>query len=305
MSLEGLTIAVTGSRRATELARLIKSFGGTPYIAPTVGIETREDISQETKNFVGALLVKKVDYAVFMTGPGVYSLMSSARAMGLEEKLKNRLKDVTVVSRSAKPRQALSKHGVATSIVPIDNTAHGIAMELSKRNVHGKSVAILWHGSYSDVIKKRLQNVGARVIESSTYQYSLALEDSGAKVLREMGFNYVPPSASKALHLIGDLLRGRVDAVTFTSPPAARNLLRIAAKHRLKKSLISSLNNGVIVVAVGPPTRKTLEESGVIVDVMPQTYKMGPMLQALEAYLKKRNNEKIPSKQRVTGARNA
>lgn len=302
MSLEGLTIAVTGSRRATEFARLIRSFGGTPYIAPTVGIETREDISKETKNFVEALLVEKVDYAVFMTGPGVYSLMSSARALGLEEKLKSRLKDVAVVCRSAKPRQALFNHGVATSIVPTDNTAKGIAKELLRRGVAGKSVAILWHGSYSAIIKDTLQKVGGRVIESSTYLYSLTLQDSGAKVLKEMGFTYTPPSESKALQLIRDLLQGKIGAATFTSPPAARNLVRIAARHRLKKSLISSLNSRVVVVAVGPPTRKTLEENGVVVEVMPQTYKMGPMLQALGSHLKKRNKEKIPSKQRVAGA---
>ena len=39
MPLRGLTVAITGSRRASELAHLVLTFGGVPYVAPTVGID--------------------------------------------------------------------------------------------------------------------------------------------------------------------------------------------------------------------------------------------------------------------------
>jgi len=39
MSLSGITVAITSSRRASELASLVRKFGGVPYIAPTIGIE--------------------------------------------------------------------------------------------------------------------------------------------------------------------------------------------------------------------------------------------------------------------------
>ncbi|HZD36621.1 MAG TPA: hypothetical protein VE130_15565 [Nitrososphaeraceae archaeon] len=42
LSLSNLVAAVTGSRRAQELARIIRSFRAIPYIAPTIGIEIPE-----------------------------------------------------------------------------------------------------------------------------------------------------------------------------------------------------------------------------------------------------------------------
>jgi uroporphyrinogen-III synthase len=53
----------------------------------------------------------------------------------------------------------------------------------------------------------------------------------------------------------------------------------------LRESLISSLNSHVIVAAVGPSTKKTLEENYVHVDVMPAVYKMGAMVKSLSDYL--------------------
>jgi uroporphyrinogen-III synthase len=119
--LRGLTVAITGSRRAAELARLIAGFGGIPYVAPTVGIEGREDSPTEAAAFIRAILEGGVDYAVFMTGPGVYSLMSAADSLGLKQRLVEGLKRVTVVGRSFKPKKALIEHGVETQIIPAQN----------------------------------------------------------------------------------------------------------------------------------------------------------------------------------------
>ena len=73
--LTGITVAITASRRATELASLITKFKGMPYLAPTVGIHANQDIF-EIKNFIKKIVDEDIDYAVFMTGPGVFSLMS-------------------------------------------------------------------------------------------------------------------------------------------------------------------------------------------------------------------------------------
>ena len=82
-----MTVAVTGSRRAYELAHIIKSFGGKPYIAPTIGIEMTQDLTEQGKEFILKILEDKFDYVVFMTGPGVYSLMDIAESLGKKEHL--------------------------------------------------------------------------------------------------------------------------------------------------------------------------------------------------------------------------
>jgi uroporphyrinogen-III synthase len=63
MSLSNLNVAVTASRRAYELAQVITSFGGRPYVAPTTGIETEGEVS----NFIQRITECRPDYVVFMT----------------------------------------------------------------------------------------------------------------------------------------------------------------------------------------------------------------------------------------------
>ena len=295
MSLSGLIVGVTGSRRASELARIIRAFGGIPYIAPTIGIEVNQRINEEAGYFAHKILKEKVDYAVFMTGPGVYSLMSAARNLGLEQDLIQILQEMTVVARSLKPKEALAMHGIKTKIVPEDNTSKGIAQLLRRRGIAGKRVFILWHGSYSSELKTELEAEGADVFESLTYMYSTGLNQDGADILKTMGYEYIPPEETKVLKLIEDISIANLDAITFTSPPAARELFKIASQHGLNESLRTSLNRSVIVVAIGPSTQKALEENDVRVDVMPTMYKMGSMIKSLSDYL---DTEDIPKMQR-------
>jgi len=290
-----LTVAITGSRRASELAHLITSFGGRPYLAPTVGIEARQDISKEAEFFINKILEERVDYVVFMTGPGVYALMSTAKNLGIEKKFAEALQQTTVVARSLKPKIALAKHGIKTDIIPKENTAEGIAKLLKRFNMAGRNVAILWHGSYSPLLKDEIHAVGAQVFESSTYRYSFELKESGARILEMMGFKYIPPDEAKVVKLIEDIGKGLIDAITFTSPPSVRDLFKIAEDYNLREPLQYYLNNEVIVVAVGPSTMKTLEENYVHVDVMPNVYKMGPMIKSLSDYI---GQADVPKKKR-------
>lgn len=285
MSLAGLTVAITGSRRASELAHLITSFGGRPYLAPTVGIEARQDISKESELFINKILEERVDYVVFMTGPAVYSLMSTAKNLGIEKKFVEALQQTTVISRSLKPKIALANHGVKTDIIPAENTAEGISKLLKSFNLAGRNVAVLWHGSYSPLLKNELNALGVQVFESSTYRYSLDLKESGARILEMMGFKYIPPDEAKVVKLVEDIGKGLIDAITFTSPPSVHDLFKIAKAYYLREPLQYCLNNHVIVVAVGPSTMKAIEENYIHVDVMPNVYKMGPMIKSLSDYL--------------------
>ena len=290
-----MTVAITGSRRASELAHLITSFGGRPYLAPTVGIETRQDISKEVEFFINKILEERIDYVVFMTGPGVYTLMSTAKSLGIEKKFAEALQQTTVIARSLKPKIALAKHGIKTDIIPEENTAEGLAKLLKSFNIAGKNIAVLWHGLYSPLLKNEIHTVGGQVFESSTYRYSLELKESGARILEMMGFKYIPPDEAKVVKLIEDMGKGLIDAITFTSPPSARDIFKIAEAYQLREPLQYYLNNEVIVVAVGPSTMKTLEEHYVHVDVMPNVYKMGPMIKSLSDYL---GQADVPKKKR-------
>ena len=284
MSLKGLTIAVTGSRRAKELAYMIKKLGGKSYLAPTVGIEANQPGSVAELSFIREVIKKDTEYVVFMTGPGVYRIMSAAKELGLDKEFCAALQSKTIVSRSPKPKKALADHMVRTHLVPEENTAEGIAKLLMSRDMKGKKVVILWHGSYSPILKDQLESINSGVFESSVYSYSIALKESGAEILSNMGFDFLPPVEKRITELIHNMSKGDIDVITFTSPPSVRNLFAVAKLNQLEHTLEESFKR-VLVVAIGPPTRKTLEEYGVNVGVMPNVYKMGPMLKAVESYL--------------------
>ena len=298
MSLKGLTVAITASRRALELAHLITNFGGIPYISPTVGIESNMDKSKEVEEFIKKIIEDKLDYMIFMTGPGVYSLMSAAKKLQMESNVIEALRQTIVVARSLKPKIALANYGIKTDIVPDENTADGIVKMLKSSGIQAKKIGVLWHGSYFPIIRNEMSAAGAKIFECSTYTYSFDLKASGAKILEEMGFNYVYPDEDKVIKLIEAINKGDIHAITFTSPPSARDLFQIAETHKMKEPLLFSLNNNVIVVAIGPSTKKALEEYTIQVDVMPQIYKMGPMVKELVNYL---SRSPIPKRIRKPG----
>lgn len=288
MELKGLTVAITGSRRASELAHLIENFGGVPYVAPTVGIAVQEDVDLQVEGLVRKLVSEDMDYAVFMTGPGVYRLMSTAERLALAQECAESLNRTCVVARSHKPQKVLEGYGVRVSLVPSDNTAEGIAREMAKFDLRNKSVTLLWPGTSEPILRETLERGGAKVFEAMAYGYSLELEKGGADVLAAVGFKSIPPEERKILQLINDLLKGAIHIITFTSPPSARNLFHVAEGHGLHDDLRRSLNEKVLIAAIGPPTRRAIEEHGVAVDVVPDAYKLGSMVRAIGDFLAQR-----------------
>lgn len=287
MGLKGLTVAVTGSRRASEQAELISKFGGVPYVAPTVGIEVQEEVDVQTEDLVRKIVRGEFDYAVFTTGPGVYRVVSTAERLGVQSDLIDVLNRTYIVARSHKPQKILEKYGIRVSLVASDNTSEGIAAAMEALDLDGKSVALVWFGEAHPVLPEFLEKRGAKVFEALAYTYSLELEQRGAEVLSAVGFKSMPPEEEKILKLIHDLGSGAIQIITFTSPPSARNLFRFAEAHGLETDLRRALNKEVVVVAVGLPTRRAIEENGVSVDVMPDVFKLGPMLRATADYLSK------------------
>jgi uroporphyrinogen-III synthase len=293
MSLKGLTVAVTASRRASELARLIMAFGGQPYFAPTVGLNATRDI-EEIRKFIDKIF-EHPDFLIFTSGPGVYSLMTIAKRLGLGEKLRDALKTTSLIARSTKVQAVLAKYGIRTKLIPYENTTEGILNLLKEYKIMGKKIGILWHGSYSKCFIEELRSSGAELFELTIYKYSYELDNESATVLREMGFSCLPPDESKVIKLIEDLNNRIIDVITFTSPPAVRELFIIAEKNNLRQSLKSSLNNFVIVTVVGPSTKKVLEDNAIITDVMPNSYRMGNMIKSLSDYV---HHDPYPSKRK-------
>lgn len=294
MTLEGLTVAITSSRRAGELARIVENLGGKPYIAPTIGIEADlKNPTEDVLKFLDNVIAGDVDYVVFMTGPGIFSLFSIAAKLGLEDRLSQSLSNTTIIARSIKPKMVLKKYGVVATLVPEENTAKGVLRLLLARGVTGKKIAILWHGDYPGQLRDELYRARAlTVTEASTYRYTVSQTKRGASILKSMGYDYVAPKERRVVQLIDKIIAGKINSITFTSPPSVHDLFKIAEVNSKSKDLKNSLKTNVLVVAVGPSTKNALEEHRITVHVMPKIFKMGSMIKALDDYVSKRNHIK-------------
>ena len=283
--LSNLTIAITGSRRANELAHIVTRLGGKPYIAPTIAIQAPPSTEVSIHQFIAAALEHQIDLVLVMTGPGIQAVIREAEAMRCETQLLEALSKIPFIARSGKPQQVLTKHGVNENVTLPEHETVEACFELALTNgVKNKRVAVIWHGANSRNLVQKLTTAGAQVLEVSTYQYSDGFDKNGTRILKSLGYNYVEPDTRKALQLIQTLIQGHVQVITFTSPPAVENLFRIAAEHNLTGDLCAALNRS-ITVAIGPSTKHSIEQHDVHVKVVPETYKMGAMVASLVRFI--------------------
>jgi uroporphyrinogen-III synthase len=286
MSLSGITVAITSSRRASELASLVRKFGGVPYIAPTIGIRSNNNtLSSECTKFIEIIESEKMHFFVFMTGVGVFNLFQCVLKSNRLDNVIEKLHDTIIIARSNKPALELRKFGIPTKFVPKMNTIGGIIDLISKFDVKDKNVGILWHGDYADAFKKRLESLGSKVFEFSLYSYSTNLEQKNASMLKEMGYDYVAPTDEKIKGLIDDIVAGNIDTITFTSPPAVKEFFEFASRNNKIDLLIDKLNHNVLVVSVGPSTSAMIEKFRIKVDLVPHAYRMGTMVKELADYI--------------------
>ena len=285
MSLRGITVAVTSSRRASELADIVRKFGGIPYIAPTIGIKNNSELNSECNHFIETISNESMHFFIFMTGVGVFNLLQNLQKLHKLKTVIEKLQDTIVIARSNKPKMELRKFGIKTNFVPNINTIDGILNLLKRFDVKNKNIGILWHGDSSSSFKKKLASLGANVFNFSSYSYSARLEQTNASMLEEMGYDYVAPNEEKIKMLIEDIMKGTVDSITFTSPPAVKEFFEFAKRNNKINSLKDKLNSNVLVVSVGPSTSKMLAKFYVLADIMPATYRMGPMIKELADYV--------------------
>jgi uroporphyrinogen-III synthase/DNA-binding Lrp family transcriptional regulator len=266
LSLKGKTVAITRPIEQTQdLADLIIALGGEPYVVPTVEIQPVKS-SLQINQFIDKIVDGTVGLVVFMSQNAVTSLFEASSNMGLRAKLFSALGGVRIVTVGPRTRKTLETCGLTAVATPSNYSSDGIIGEIDKLSLKGKVVAIPRTDKASDYFKTELEKRSIGIFEFTVYETVLPLDKS------------------KVNGLLQDLLRQKVDVITFTSSSTAQNLFDIAKEHHLQNEVRKALNEKVIVVSIGPVTRKTLEDLGVEVDVMPNRFTIEDMVIALDDY---------------------
>ena len=268
--LAGYTVAVTAARRREELGALLDRRGARVVYAPAIRIVPLAD-DAELVAATRAVLERPVDLVVATTGVGFRGWLEAADAWDLP--LVEHLRPARVLARGPKARGAIRGGGLVDAWSPPSESSAEVLEHLlsgAEGPLAGRRIAVQLHGDPLPDFVDALRATGAEVLTVPVYRWVL------------------PEDVVPVRRLVGTIIARGVDAVTFTSAPAAASLLSVAEDLGQRQQLIDALTSGVLPVAVGPVTAGPLEAAG-IRTVQPERSRLGALAREVVARLPERD----------------
>ncbi|WP_156754712.1 uroporphyrinogen-III synthase [Actinokineospora pegani] len=265
--LAGYTIGVTAARRADELGALMERKGATVVHGPAIRIIPLADDSEllaATTRLVSDPV--PVDVAVATTGIGFRGWVEAADGWGMGERLIDTLRGSRVLARGPKAKGAVRAAGLTEDWSPESEASAELLDHLLARGVAGKRIAVQIHGEPLREFIDALRAAGADVVEVPVYRWT------------------GPADPAPLERLIETTLAGQVDALTFTSAPAAASVLETADRLGRFDALVDQLTHRTLVVGVGGITASPLVRQGIPV-VCPDRARIGALVRELAAVL--------------------
>jgi uroporphyrinogen-III synthase len=264
-NLQRLEVIAFESRRAVEIAELIRRYGGVPFVAPSM----REVPLQENRaalELVPDLEAGNLDLLILMTGVGTKTLNQVLLSQFSQERIIAAMQRVKLVVRGPKPAAALKElRLVPASSVPEPNTWREILATLeSGVDLRGQRIAIQEYGVPNPELTSALEIRGAKVSTIPIYRWELP-EDLGP--LRQA---------------LKKITQRDAEVVLFTNGAQVDHLFRVAAESNNVDSLREGLQRAV-VGSVGPICTEVLDRFGVDPDIEPAHPKMGSLLAEVAA----------------------
>jgi uroporphyrinogen-III synthase len=267
-------VALLESRMSRELARLVEKHGGEPVCVPAVR-EVHELDAKTADELVSSMVAGAYDVTVFMTGVAVSLLFEIAEQIGRRPDLVTGLKRLTTVCRGPKPTAALRGFGVPPTLTARESfTSAEVIDAFSTLEVAGRRVLLFHYGERSEALAETLVARQAILDERWLYRWQLPEDTTGLE------------------GLVRSIVAGQLDALAVTCQIQFRHLLQVAESIGLGPDLIRTLNERMVVGAVGPTCRAILQVYGVEAHVVPEHPKMGPLIVSLMRYLERRDGER-------------
>ncbi|MCM2575784.1 uroporphyrinogen-III synthase [Streptomyces meridianus] len=259
--LAGFTVGVTAARRADELGALLERRGAAVVHAPAlriVPLPDDGDLLAATRDLIG----RPPDVVVATTAIGFRGWVEAADGWGLGESVRDRLRRTRILARGPKVRGAIRAAGLTEEWSPASESMAEVLDRLLADGVDGCRVALQLHGE-------------------PVPGFVEALTDAGAEVVGVPVYRWLPPEDIGPVDRLLDSTAGHgVDAVTFTSAPAAASFLDRARERGMLDGVLEALRRDVLSACVGPVTAAPLQAHGIPTS-RPERFRLGPLVQLL------------------------
>lgn len=280
-SFRGLRVLSLESRRAKEIEKLIRTYGGEAIVVPAmreVGLESNE----ESLEFAAKLMRREFDLVVFLTGVGVRAMLNIVEAKYDREEFLEALRRVKIASRGAKPATALREHKVPVHVISEEPSTWRELLpaiaETFGESLANMRVAVQEYGASNPEFLAELSNRTLDLTKVPVYQWAL------------------PEDIQPLRDCVTALLNGTIDVVLFMTAVQIIHLFQVAEQMDCVDQLRESLQS-IVVLSIGPTTSEELTHYGIRPDFEPSRPKMGFLVNEAAQYarrlLEEKRNKKI------------
>ncbi len=274
--LAGYTIGITAARRREELGTALERRGAAVVYAPAIKIVPLADDSQ-LRDATGRCLAAPLDIVIATTGIGFRGWVDAADTWGLAERLTAAISRSTVLARGPKARGAIRASGLREAWSPeSEASSEVLAYLIASGDLEGKRIAVQLHGEPLPDLVQTLRLAGAEVIEVPVYRW-VPPED--------------PVPLRRLILLVG---AAGLDAVAFTSAPAAASFLHAADEQGCGSAVRAALRGPVVAACVGPVTAGPFRQEDIPV-IQPARSRLGALARAIVEQVPGRCGRRLPA----------
>jgi len=261
--LSAKRVVIGASRKTEEISMLIEKQGGVPIIRSLQGTVflAKKELGVDLQHVISA----GVDWAIFTTGIGVETLLTTTEKLGIQTEFFRMLHQANVATRGCKTLSTLKKMDINPVATDEDGTTQSLLHSLENFDFKEKKVMVQLHGEKAPRLIK-------------------FLEDRGAHVFKVLPYQHISPNSEIVKKLCNELMNNEIDAVCFTTAIQVRSLFDFAKEHSYLREVQHAFKEQVVAVAVGKVTAEALNEEGIQRIIVPERERMGAMIIELSRF---------------------
>ncbi len=242
--LFGRRILVTRPRdQAAELVQRLELMGAEAIEAPMIRIVPPDDFAALDDACAGA---GTFDWIVFSSANAVDAFIE--RLLGGPQDLRA-LHGVRLCGVGPATAERIAKFGLKMDVTPSEYRAESVLRAITEKgDVRGQKILLPRADIGRELIADELRRQGADVTEVVAYRTEVA-----------------EPEREGEPDIYRMLLERRIDVVTFTSPSAVRNIVRV-----LGAEPAADLLQSTVVASIGPVTAEAATQLNIQTTVMPE-----------------------------------
>ena len=252
MTLAGKRILVTRSEEQNEeLATMVRRAGGVPVLFPTIRLVPPENSGLLDRE-IGRL--SSFDWILFSSANAARFFCERSSQLGLV----SWPSELRVASVGPGTTSELASRGARVFLEAKKHTAEGLYEAIRPYGVSGRRFIIPRVDDLRDYLAEAIRKDAGEAVSVVAYRNVIAEKDE--KVAAQIVL--YPP-----------------DVCVFASPSALSNLFLLLGEDEARKVLEKSR-----IAAIGEVTARAVEAREFSVDIMPETYTLKALMDAIEAF---------------------